>query len=134
MKKEGTMLRKIQVAIIGFLMTMSFSGCALMVGAAAGGAGTALWLSGKLTDEVNAPYDRSVAATRKAFRSLGMAIEKETVTDEVTQFIARDKQERKVWVDVHPLAQNRSKVAVRVGWQGDKSSSNTIIESIKKYL
>ncbi len=124
---------------IALLVCLSFfalhlTGCAAMVGAVAGGAGTSFWLSGKLSDEVNTPYERTIAATKKALSSLKMDIEKETRTDEVTQIISKHSDGSKVWIDIRPLTEKSSKIEVRVGIKGDKAASEMILERIKKNL
>ena len=115
------MNKKLKSFIAGlsiFTACLSFSGCALLLAGAAGGAGTALWLSGKLSDEVHAPYEKTVAAAKKALSSLDMAIEKETAKDDVTQLISKYKDGSNVWIDIRPLGRSSSKVEIRVGVKG----------------
>ena len=63
------MFKKAVAFIFSGFLLLNICGCFLLVAGAVGGAGTAVWLSGKLTQQFNAPYDRTVNATRKALRS-----------------------------------------------------------------
>ncbi|MGE5279241.1 MAG: DUF3568 family protein [Deltaproteobacteria bacterium] len=125
---------KAAVVLVFFLSLPLLSGCFLLLGAAAGGAGTAYWYANKLSDEVPADYDRAVSATRQAFASLKLEVEKESRTDEVTQFISTYTDGSKIWVDVRPLTTQKSKVEVRVGLKGDDTAASKIMARIKSRL
>lgn len=126
--------KKIVVLAGVIALIVSLSGCVALLGVAAGGAGTAMWLSGKLTNEVGASYLNTVNAAENALKSLRMEINKETATNEVTQIISEYSDGSKVWVDIRPLGQALSKVEIRVGIKGDKAVSSKIMEKIKKSL
>ncbi|MFH1868563.1 MAG: DUF3568 family protein [Candidatus Omnitrophota bacterium] len=127
------MLRKIASIFAMIIIALNLCGCATVVGVVAGGAGTALWLSGKLTEEVDAPYDKAVTAVKKALDSLDMDIKKITETDKVTQIISEYTGRSKTWIDIRPLSRNRSQIEIRVGIRGDKASSAKIMDKIKHY-
>ncbi|RJP29095.1 MAG: DUF3568 family protein [Candidatus Omnitrophota bacterium] len=122
----------LKIAVI-LALAVNVCGCALLIAGAAGGVGTALWLSGKLSDEVSAPYERTVNATKRAIESLDMKVDKESKSDEVTQIRSEYIDGSEVWIDIRPLTQTASKVEVRVGVTGDKTASAKILERIKKY-
>ncbi|MBI4335589.1 MAG: DUF3568 family protein [Candidatus Omnitrophica bacterium] len=127
------MFKIIAGAVCLVFIAVSMYGCAALIGATAGGAGTAFWLSGKLSDTVNAPYKRTIDATKAAFKSLKLEIDKETYKEDVTQIIGKYTDGRKVWVDIRPLTENASKVEIRVGVKGDKSESAKILAKIKRH-
>ena len=128
------MFRNLLYVVIGLALTVNMCGCALVLAGAAGGAGTAFWLSGKLSDEVSASYERAIDATKKAVKSLNMEVDKETKTDDVTQIRSEYRDGREVWIDIRPLTQASSKIEIRVGIKGDKAASIKILERIKRYL
>ncbi len=128
------MTKKLAFISCCVLLGFSLCGCALLVGGAAGGAGTAFWMSGKLSEEVNTSYEKTINAAKKALKSLDMAIDKETKLDEVTQIRSKYDDGREVWIDVRPLTQKTSKVEIRVGVKGDEAASTKIFKRIKKYL
>ena len=54
------MLKKVIPLIISVLFLVNLYGCVALLAGAAGGAGTATWLSRKITQEVNAPIDKAL--------------------------------------------------------------------------
>ena len=64
------MIKKVAPFLMLSLFLINASGCVAIVAGAAGGAGTSAWLSGKLTQEVNATFDRSVDAAKSTLKSL----------------------------------------------------------------
>lgn len=128
------MTKKIFLVFMLLLLIVSVSGCFFLIGGAAGGAGAAVWLSGKLSYEVNAPFERTVEAAKDALESFKFKIEKETTTHEVAQLISKYSDGRQIWIDVHRAAPDKSRVEVRVGAAGDKGASQQILERIQRYL
>ncbi len=121
------------VAVLG-LSVVTFSGCMLLFGAAAGGAGTAFWLSGKLREEATASYEKTISATEAALNSLGLGITKKTKSDDVAQFKSIYTDGSTIWIDITPIAENKTKIEVRVGMRGDKPASAEILNEIKAQL
>ncbi len=130
----GKSVSKWLCLILFFLCLPALNGCVLFLGAAAGGAGTAYWFANKISDEVNASYEHTIEATRGAFTSLRLVVEKESRTDEVTQFISTYTDGSKVWVDVRPMGETKTKIDVRVGVKGDEAASTQILNRIKSRL
>ena len=127
-------MKRIMSVVTLFFMLVSFSGCAaLVVGAVAGG-GTALWLSGKLSQEVDGSYDKTVKATESALKSLKLPVEEKNTGKEVTQIISKYTDGSKVWIDIRPVSAKKSKVEVRVGMNGNKEASRKILNKIERYL
>lgn len=124
--------------VFSFLLTLvllsNLTGCVAVVAGAAGGAGTAFWLEGKVKDEVKAPISKAVKATTSALKSMRLEITKTTVKDEVAQIKAEYTDKRVVWIDVKKLTDNTSQIEIRVGMKGDKEASTKILERIKRYL
>ena len=121
------------IFFIGLLL-MTASGClALLVGGAAGG-GTAMWLSEKLVQQVNAPLDRVVRAAKSGLQSLNLTVTKETVKKDVAQIMSEYTDGKTIWVDVHRITNTSSKIEVRVGAVADKEAAEKIMNSIKRYL
>ena len=128
------MLKKVIPLIISVLFLVNLYGCVALLAGAAGGAGTATWLSRKITQEVNAPIDKALEASKSAFKSLKLDISKETIKDEVAQIIGKYTDGRTVWVDIHRLTQSTSRIEVRVGAWGDKEATREILDKILRYL
>ncbi|MFH1856971.1 MAG: DUF3568 family protein [Candidatus Omnitrophota bacterium] len=128
------MFRKFILGVWGIVLLINVTGCAAVIGTVVGGAGTALWQSGKLSDEVNVSYNKAVQAVTMALKSLDMEITKETQTDKITQIKSNYADGRVVWINIIPINESTTRIEVRVGISGDKSESGKILEKIKKYL
>jgi alkylated DNA nucleotide flippase Atl1 len=128
------MFRGLAALIISGLLLINIYGCVALLAGAAGGAGTAAWLSGKLSQDVNAPFERTVKAAGTALESFKFHIEKETVKDNVAQLISRYGDGREIWIDVRRITDSSSKIEVRVGATGDKKAAQRILDRINHYL
>ncbi len=128
------MFKKAGVLILACFLLLNIYGCLILAGAA-GGTGTAMWLAGKLTQQFNATYDRTINATRSALRSLKLEVTKETKSDEVAQFKSNYYDGKEIWIDIHKVTQNATKVEVRVGGVSfDKAAAEKILNKIAYYL
>ena len=128
------MLKKIAVSACAVLFLVNMYGCIALLAGAAGGAGTAMWLSGKLSQEVNATFERAVKAARNGLGSLDFKITKETTKDNVAQLISNYTDGRTIWVDVRRITDVSSRIEVRVGASSDKAAARKILDRILKYL
>jgi hypothetical protein len=128
------MAKKILSFIFTAIFLLNSAGCVAVVAGAAGGAGTAFWLEGKIKEEVKAPIPKVVKAVTSALKSMRLEITKTTVKDEVAQIKAEYTDKRVVWIDVKKLTGNSSQIEIRVGMKGDKEASTKILEKIKRYL
>jgi hypothetical protein len=128
------MIRKISVFIVSAFFLINVYGCLAVVAGAAGGAGTAAWLSGKLTQEFNATQAQAVSAVKSSLKSLGFDIEKETVKFDVAQIISKYSDGRTIWIDIHRITKKSQKIEVRVGAAGDKEAASKIMDQIERRL
>ena len=129
------MFKKMAVFVFSGLLLLNICGCAALVIGAAGGAGTSVWLSGKLTQEFPYSYDHTIKAARKALESLNLEVTKETKEENVAQLRSKYTDGKEIWVDVRKVTLNSTKVEVRVGVVNpDKEASDTILKRIQKYL
>lgn len=132
-EKGGNMKAILVLLIIGIVLINAY-GCVAILAGTAGGVGTGVWLSGKLTQEVNAPYARTIDATKSALKSLNLKITKETKSENVTQIKGKYTDDREIWIDIRPIAKLSTKIDVRVGALGDKEASAKILKRITRYL
>ncbi len=130
------MFKRLAVFIFSMCLWLSMSGCfALLVGGVAAGTGTAVWLSGKLTQEFHYPYEEVITATKKALAALNLDLVKETKEDAVTQIMTNYSDGREVWIDVRKVSEDSTKVEVRVGGVGsNKEAASKILKRIQGYL
>lgn len=128
------MFKKVVVFVMSVFLLTSLYGCATLLVAGAGGAGTAFWLSGKLSETVNAPFDRTIKATKNALKSLNLPINKDTEKTSIAQIMTTYTDGSETWIDIRPATKSTTKVDVRVGARGDKAASSKILEAIKNHL
>lgn len=128
------MLKRLIIFVVSALFLFNMYGCVAVVAGSAGGAGTAAWLSGKLTQEFNATQERAVSAVEGALKSLSLDVEKKTVKYSVAQIISRYTDGKTVWIDIHRITKNSQRIAVRVGASGDKEAAHKIMERIEGRL
>jgi len=129
------MFKKITVFIFSVFLLSNIYGCFALFAGAAAGAGTAVWLSDKLTQEFPAPYDRTINATKTALRSLKLKVTKETRKDDVAQIRSKYTDGKDIWIDINKITENSTKVSVRVGAvNSDKEASDKILKRIQSYL
>ena len=129
------MFKKLFAFVASVLLLLNIYGCVALLAGTAAGAGTAVWLSGKLTQEVHAPYERTVIAAKSALKSFRLEITKETKEDAVTQLISNYSDGRDIWIDIHKITDDSSKVEVRVGTvTPDKVAAGKILKKIQSYL
>ena len=129
------MLRKILGLILASLVLFNAYGCIAILAGAAGGAGAAAWLSGKLTQEVNASLEKTTDAAKTALKSLRLKTTKETVKEDVVQIIGDYTDGSTFWVDIRRITENSSKLEVRVGAvSSDKAAADKILKRIIRYL
>ncbi|MFA5276224.1 MAG: DUF3568 family protein [Candidatus Omnitrophota bacterium] len=129
------MFKRIAGIIAAGIFAVNIYGCFALFAGAAGGVGTSAWLGGKLTQEVNAPYEGAVRASKSALKSMNLEITKESAEKNITQIKAKYYDEKTIWVDIRPVTENSSKIEIRVGAvNGDKEASDKILKRIQGYL
>ncbi|MFA6358004.1 MAG: DUF3568 family protein [Candidatus Omnitrophota bacterium] len=129
------MFKKAATFILSVFLLLNICGCFLLVAGAVGGVGTAAWLSGKLTQQFNAPYDRTVKASESALKSLNFEIVKVAKETNVTTFRSHYADGKEIWIDVRKVTDTSTKVEIRVGGvSADKEACTKILDRIKIYL
>ncbi len=129
------MLRKTMLLIVSGMLMFNLCGCfALFVGAV-GGAGTAVWLSGKLTQEFHAPYQATVDSAKSALQALDLTVVSEKQDENTTQIKGSYSDGREMWIDIHRVTDHSTKVEVRVGGVSpDKEAASLILRKIQSFL
>ena len=129
------MVKRFPAFVLAGLFLCSVYGCAAIAVGVAGGAGTAVWLSGKLTQVYNVPYEKAVDASKRALGSLRLEVAKEIAQAEVTQIRSKYSDGRELRIDIKKVTDYSSKVEVRVGGvKADKAAAAKILKKIEGYL
>ena len=131
------MFKKIMVLIFLVTLSVTLCGCAPLLvagGAVAGGAGAAGWISGKLVQELDAPFESTVQAARYTLDSLNLTIIKEIKKTDVAQIKSKYIDGKTIWIDIFKTAGLTSRIEVRVGAIPNKNATYQILDKIKEYL
>ncbi|OGX16034.1 MAG: hypothetical protein A2166_05315 [Omnitrophica WOR_2 bacterium RBG_13_41_10] len=129
------MLKKIFIFLVAGFTLVNICGCFVLFAGAAGSAGTAAWLSGKLTEQVNYSLESTVKASKSALKSLKLSITKETIETDVVQIMSKYSDGKTIWIDIHRITNASSKIEIRVGAVNpDKEAADKILERIQRYL
>ncbi|MBU4311677.1 MAG: DUF3568 domain-containing protein [Candidatus Omnitrophica bacterium] len=127
-------MRRIFSLVFFMLFLVNIYGCAAVIAGAAGTAGTAKWLSGKLTQQVNTSSEKSLEAVRTALKSFEFDITKETITEDIIQVKSNYTDGRTIWIDIRPTSTSSSQIDVRIGAMSDKDAAQKILDRILRYL
>ena len=128
------MIKKMGFLVLLVMMAVNVSGCVALLAGAAGGAGTGYWISGKLTHEVVANIEEGFAAANSDLKSFGFTVTKEVKKDTVAQVVSEYTDGKTIWIDVHRISDDRSRLAVRVGAVSDEEAARKILDKILRYL
>jgi len=127
------MLRRIALCVVSVFLLINLCGCiALLAGAAAGG-GTAMWLSGKLTDQVNASFSKTTSATERAMGALCAGKIEKVSRGNVVQFRGEDASGRNINVDVFLVSEKMTKLEIRVS-VNERDAAQRVLDEIKRRL
>jgi hypothetical protein len=132
-KKEFETMRRL---IIGLVMGMVVSGCAVAVLATGAGlgAGTYAWLKGELKRTYPATYDAVWNASSDALQSLEMPVVSQQRDALKGTIMAKRADGSDVRVDVKYLTENTTQVSIRIGLFGDRPDSARVHETIQARL
>ena len=110
------------------------SGCVALAVGAAGGVAGAVYVMGKLKDEVNHDVAAVHAATVAAMKDLDLNLS-EDKADKVSAHLESEFADGKhVWIDLESIPENRTNLTIRVGLTGDEMRARKIHEAIKRHL
>lgn len=116
------------VAVLG-------SGCvAALVGGAALGAGTVVYLRGELRSPEAVSMQKAWTASHAALKELGYAVTDEQQDALKAKITARGAGDKRVEIRLTNKGQNVTEIAIRVGTFGDEDLSRRILEKIRGHL
>ena len=116
--------------VLGFALTVC--GCPLLLvgGAAAAGAGGALYYTGRLEQTLNHPLGKVHAATLKALAALELPVQQDSADKLVAVVESRFADGKKVHIELAAEGEKRTRVRVRVGDLGDKERAQKVLQAI----
>lgn len=120
--------------IIGLILASLCSGCVVLAVGAAGGVAGAVYVMGKLQEELNHPLAAVHEATLQGLRDLDLPISEDKAAKLAAHVESKLADGTHVWVDLDSVADSRTKLTIRVGVVGDESRSRNILAAIKTHL
>ena len=122
------------VCAIAALATLAGTSGCLAVAAGAGAGATVAYVRGDLDATLNANLDRSSSAVNKAIEQLQFAKISENKDALQAIIIARNASDKKIELHLSKLADDATKLKIRVGTFGDDFLQTTILEKVKANL
>ena len=110
------------------------SGCLALAVGAAGGAAGAVYVMGKLTDEVNHPLPVIHDAAVAAMKDLELNLSEDRVDKISAHMESAFSDGARVWIDMESVSDSRCRITIRVGLTGDEVRSRKIHDAIKQHL
>ncbi len=109
------------------------SGCKLLL-ALAGGTAGAVYVLGKQTEELNYEMSTVHKATVAGMKELKLKLSEDRA-DKLSAHMESEFADRtRVWIDLESIGDSRTRVAIRVGYTGNKVRSRKILDAIKQHL
>jgi RNase adaptor protein for sRNA GlmZ degradation len=127
-------LARVVVMTACAMVSLTCSGCFALAVGAAGGAAGAVYVLGKLTDELNHEVPVVHAAATQAMNDLELKLSEDR-SDKLTAHMKSEFADgTNVWIDMQSIAEGRTKLTIRVGVTGDEMRARKIHEAIKRHL
>ena len=120
--------------IMALILACLCSGCVALAVGAAGGVAGAVYVMGKLQEELNHPIAAVHEATLQGLRDLDLPISEDKADKLAAHVESKLADGTHVWVDLDSMADSRTKLTIRVGVVGDESRSRNILAAIKAHL
>ena len=120
--------------VLGIVLGLAGSGCVALVVGAAGGVAGAVYVMGKLTDEL--PHDVPTVhrATLLALNDLDLAPSEDRVDKLSAHVESRFADNERVWIDLDTVMDSHTSLTIRVGLTGNETRARRIHEAIKRHL
>lgn len=130
------MKRMITVAELVFCVCLSAlcSGCLALAVGAAGGAAGAVYVMGKLQDEINRPLPVVHDAAVAAMKDLELKLSEDRIDKISAHMESSFSDGPHVWMDMESVSDSRCRITIRVGLTGDEVRSRKIYEAVKQHL
>ncbi|NWF73791.1 MAG: DUF3568 family protein [Nitrospirae bacterium] len=110
------------------------SGCFWMAVGAVGGVAGAVYMMGKLKDEVNHDVTTVHKATVAALAELELKV-LEDKFDKVTAHVESEFSDGEhIWIDLESLWGSRTSLTIRVGVTGNEVRARKVYDAIKRHL
>lgn len=116
------------------LIIVASAGCSHLVIGGAAGTGSAVYAGGQLSEDVNTTVPMVYEASVAALKERRLPVIEDSHNDVMMKITTRLADGTDVWVSGASISNGSSRIAVRVGVDGNKHESKKILASINKRL
>ena len=134
MQKTKHMERWLVATPLCLIGLASLCGCALFVAGGAAGIGTAAYIKGKLSEQVDASPMKTRNAIEKAARHLELKELKADADGLSGDYIYKTGSDEKINVRYEKMSETSTQLTIRVGLFGDENMSRVLLDEIKRHL
>lgn len=120
--------------VLCLLLSLFCSGCVALAVGAAGGAAGAVYVMGKLKDELNHPLPVVHEAAVAAMNDLELKLSEDRADKLSAHMESEFSDGAHVWIDLESVPESRCRITIRVGLTGDEVRARKIHETIKQHL
>jgi hypothetical protein len=125
-----------RVSGVVFSVVLAFlcNGCLSLVVGAAGGIAGAVYVMGKLKDEMNYEVSTVHKATIAALAELELKV-LESKVDKLSAHVESEFSDGEhVWIDLESLQDSRTRLTIRVSVIGNEARARSIHEAVKRHV
>ena len=127
-------MKKLFLGTVFLFSVLTSQGCVpLLVGAAAGAGGIA-YIKGTLEKNFDKPVDEMHRVSLSGLKSLDLTVSEDKTTQHEARIVAKDKDIKKITVNIEALTEKASKIKVRCGIFGDQEKSLMILNAIQRKM
>lgn len=127
-------MARVSSTVLSVLFGILCSGCLALAVGAAGGAAGAVYIMGKLQDEVNYPVPVVHEAAVAAMKDLELKLSEDKADKMSAHMESEFSDGARVWIDLDSVSDSRCRLTIRVGITGDEIRSRKIHDKIKQHL
>ena len=125
---------RVSSTVLSVLFGILCSGCLALAVGAAGGAAGAVYIMGKLQDELNYPVPVVHEAAVAAMKDLELKLSEDKADKMSAHMESEFSDGARVWIDLDSVSDSRCRLTIRVGLTGDEIRSREIHHKIKQHL
>lgn len=126
--------RAVHIGAFCLALATPLSGCVALLVGAAGGAAGAVYLMGKLTEEVPYGVPDVHDAARSALGDLDLVVSEDRADALSGRLESEFADKAHVWIALDTVGERRTKITIRVGLTGDEVRSRKILDAIRAHL
>lgn len=123
----------IALVAVACVALLTVGGC-VVAAVGVGAAGTVAYVKGDLELVEPTGLDQVYSATERAVDDLGLFVLSKKKDELAASIIARDADDKKIYIRLSATAQGTTKLSIRVGTFGNETKARLVYDKIKENL